>query len=146
MKKKSTKSLVKAKPVGRPSSYKPEYCESLIDKMASGFSFEAFAGSVNVSKETAYNWCDKHPEFLYAKKIGFALCQLWWETEGHKGLRDKTFNSAIWIFNMKNRFNWRDKHEVDAKVDTVVQTKHQQAIDELKTLIKAEFDERAKGQ
>jgi len=24
-------------------------------------------------------------------------------------------NPAVWIFNMKNRFGWRDKHEIESR-------------------------------
>ena len=32
------------------------------------------------------------------------------------GGKDNPFNSTIWIFNMKNRFNWRDKKETTVDV------------------------------
>ena len=35
------------KKVGRPTDYKKEYCELLIEHMAAGFSFESFAGKLS---------------------------------------------------------------------------------------------------
>ncbi len=139
MKKKTTTQITTKPKMGRPSSYKPEYCEALLKHMAEGYSIEAFAGSIRVSRETIYAWCDQHPDFADTKRIGFALCQLWWETRGKIGLIDKSFNSAIWIFNMKNRFSWRDRHDVS--IDATITAKDQKHIDELKALIKAEIDE-----
>lgn len=119
-------------PAGRPTDYKPEYCEKLIEHMAEGLSFEAFAGAVNASKQTIYDWVDKHPEFLDAKRHGTAKCRIWWEKAGLEGLWNstetetegkvrrtitKSFNSSNFIFQMKNRFKWSDRQEIKNKVE-----------------------------
>lgn len=113
-----TKKAVKKHPGGRPTLYKKEYCEKLIKHMAKGFSFESFAGLMRVSKQTIYEWLDKHKEFSDAKKEAMELNRLFWEQKGVQGLYSearKPFNSTVWLFNMKNRFprEWRDKHEVE---------------------------------
>jgi hypothetical protein len=101
-------------PVGRPTLYKPEYCEKLIEHMASGLSYECFGATIRVARSTVYEW-EKFPEFSDAKKIAFDQSMLYWERCGNEGMymggKDNPFNSTIWIFNMKNRFNWRDKKE-----------------------------------
>lgn len=111
---------------GRPSKYDKNYCEMLITHMADGLSFESFGGVVSVNRDTLYAWEKAHPEFSDAKKSGSAKCQLYWEKVGRDGLYheviktddgttvNRSINSAIWIFNMKNRFKWRDRiEEVD---------------------------------
>ena len=115
-----------ANPVGRPSAYKPEYCNMLIDHMATGLSFESFAGLVRASKQTIYDWCSNNKEFLDAKEIGFELNRLFWEKLGrdHITHTDSKFestpklNSSVYIFNLKNRFpkEWRDRTEVKQEV------------------------------
>jgi transposase-like protein len=102
---------------GRPSKYKPEYCEQLIEHMEQGLSFEAFAGSIGVCKQTLYTWTEEHEEFLDAKKRATEKSRLFWEKMGIDNIinvsefkGDSTsLNSAVWVFNMKNRFGWRDK-------------------------------------
>ena len=86
--------------------------------MKKGFSFESFGKSpVCVSKQTLYDWMEKHPEFLDARKKGDIESLAWWEEQGMKGLftpggkEGVTFNSSTWIFNMKNRHRWRDRIE-----------------------------------
>jgi hypothetical protein len=106
---------------GRPSSYKAEYCQELIQHMRGGLSFESFAGKIGKNRETLYEWASVHEDFSDAKKEAESLCQVWWENAGIAGMlglkqtKDGvplgSFNAAVWIFNMKNRFNWRDKHE-----------------------------------
>jgi hypothetical protein len=113
--------------VGRPTKYKPEYCKLLIDHMAEGYSFESFAGIVGVSKQTIYDWLERHVEFLDAKRQAFAKSRLFWERAGISGMymggKDNPFNSTVWVFNMKNRFGWRDniKQEIEQTTEVKVE-------------------------
>lgn len=123
--------------MARPTEYKPEYCELLIEHMSKGLSFEAFAGAVGVAKQTLYNWEKQFPEFLDAKAIGSGQSQIFWENLGinHVITRSESFgqgvseskslNASVWIFNMKNRFQWRDKQadEHDVVVNNVQSVK-----------------------
>lgn len=98
---------------GRPSDYKPEYCELLIDHMSEGLSFESFGGVVGSHRDTLYEWTKVHPEFKEAREIGKSKSRLFWEKLGIEGLwgskEGPNLNATVWIFNMKNRFQWRDK-------------------------------------
>ena len=113
-----------AKPPGRPSKYKPEYCEALVEHMKTGLSFESFAGLVAVNQDTLHEWKKKHPEFSEAQKNGSALSLLWWEKLGKAAMVGEAvvtpdgrrvsfdnFNTTMWIFAMKNRHGWRDRHD-----------------------------------
>jgi len=112
--------------LGRPSKYKPEYDQMLIDHMASGLSFESFAGLIQVCEDTIYEWAKAHASFSEAKRQGFARNRLWWEQMGNAHIvhTDSKFesspklNSTVYIFNMKNRFpkQWRDRTEVKSTV------------------------------
>ena len=114
---------------GRPTIYKQEFCDLLIDHMEKGYSYESFAGLLGVSKQTIYDWEKANPEFLDAKKRATEKSRLFWEKVGIENIVNietmekgesgnftavkKSLNSAAWIFNMKNRFkdDWKDKHE-----------------------------------
>lgn len=97
-------------PAGRPSEYEPRYCELLIKHMEDPRgSFESFAAEIGHSKQSLYNWLEKFPEFMDARKEGEALSLRAWLNEGYKGMwAGKQFNAVVWIFNMRNRFGWRD--------------------------------------
>ena len=41
------------------------------------------------------------------------MCQVWWERQGRKMTTGADGNATVWIFNMKNRFSWHDKQQVD---------------------------------
>lgn len=56
----------------------------------------------------------REPEFSEAIKEGRQLAEVWWIGQGKKGLftpEGIKFNAVTWIFNMKNRFQWKDKQE-----------------------------------
>jgi transposase len=101
---------------GRPTTYKQEYCQAVIDFMAKGYSFEAFAGSIDTHKDTLYQWCKVHPAFSDAKRLGFAKAQIFWEEIGLRGMWTEEggpkLNTGNYIFQMKNRFGWQDKVEI----------------------------------
>jgi hypothetical protein len=139
---------------GRPSEFLPEYCERLMAYMADGYSYTAFAGHIGKCIQTLYTWEQHHPEFLEAKKKGKAASQDFWERQGRDGLwnvteyddngkptRSKTLNATVWIFNMKNRFNWQDKQEV--KSDIKQETTHKiESAKQVKAIVQAVLSER----
>ena len=95
----------------------------LAKHMSEGLSFESFGGlpEVSASSQTLYAWLKKYPSFLEAKKTGQQKCMLFWEKMGRAGSGGKLpgFQNSAWIFNMKNRFLWRDRTDV---VTTEVKT------------------------
>ena len=114
-KKKVTKKT--ANKVGRPTDYRPEYCQALIEHMASGMSFETFGVTVGVVTATTYKWLEKHREFVEAKNKAEQECRRFWERMG-TGIaagKLKNGNAGVWIYNMKCRFPkvWRPKKELD---------------------------------
>jgi hypothetical protein len=102
------------KPVGRPSKYNPVFCELLIEHGKTGMSFEAFAGQIGVVKSTLYEWVKEHPEFSDAKKVAEDYCRYTWEKIGIMGARGLLpgFSAASFVFNMKNRYGWKDKQDI----------------------------------
>lgn len=102
----------KTRSVRSDSAYDESYCEKLIAHMSEGYSFASFAGVVGVARNTLYKWAQRHPEFQKAKEIASMKCLLHWETIGANSLvtdKSTSFNSTVWIFNMKNRFGWTDR-------------------------------------
>ena len=100
---------------GRPTAFKEEYCEMLIDHMSQMLSYESFAGVIGVCRATIYHWEKIHPQFSDAKKRGHAQLLLSMEKLGLQGITGdlKGFNASTYIFTMKNKCAWVDKAEVD---------------------------------
>jgi len=104
---------------GRPSKYRQEYCQALIEHQAKGLSYASFCAIVKVTPQTLKTWTEKYPEFLEAKNAAHYECMVFWERMGTQGAagRIKGFNVSAWIFNMKNRFQWRDRTPEEVKED-----------------------------
>ena len=58
-------------------------------------------------------WLEDEPEFSEVILHGRQLAEAWWTNLGKEVAagRAKT-TPAVWIFTMKNRFNWADKKEL----------------------------------
>lgn len=130
------------RPIGRPTAYKKKYCQLLIDHMKQGLSFESFGGVAEVSKQTLYDWMQKHGEFLDARRKGDTLSLLQWEKMGIAGMtaKIKFFNGHIWALNMKARFRWSDRMEIEQNSRVKVEMP-----DDVSTLSDTELSQRYKN-
>lgn len=54
--------------MGRPSKYKPEMCDQLIQTFADGHFIGTFCADVGIHKDTFYDWLKKFPDFSEAYK------------------------------------------------------------------------------
>ncbi len=99
-------------PVGRPTLYKPEYCDQVIPLLKQGMSIEEIGLEFDVGYTTIYEWMNVHPEFSNAIKRGREFSKAWWMRRGRTDLENKDFSATLWYMNMKNRFGWADKQEI----------------------------------
>lgn len=103
------------------TKYSKEIAEKLPDMFANGESVVEVCVSLGINRDTFYDWCDKHKEFKQAYEQGLLLSQAWWERLGRAGsLGSQKINPATWIFNMKNRFKWTDRNQVETTGDVKV--------------------------
>lgn len=117
---------------GRPTKYKKEFCEKLIEHMSQGYSFESFAAVIDVDEETLRTWVGLHPDFLGAKGIAFTKSRQVWEKiliGGTTG-KIKNYNATSAIFALKNRFpkEWRDRREIEIEGNNVITSPQIQVI------------------
>lgn len=103
--------------VGRPTKYKKEYCEMIVEYMSGGASITSFAASIDVARSTITDWTAIHPEFRAAVKKGKAKCAAWWEKLGREGAQGSDVNPTLVIFGLKNMAadDWSDRREIDHK-------------------------------
>lgn len=98
----------------RPTLYKPEYCDEVVELGKAGKSFAQMASAFDVSRQTIDNWATAHPEFLEALNRATAHCQAWWEDTGMSGMMSPGFNAAVWKKSVEARFrdDYTERKEV----------------------------------
>lgn len=103
------------RPPWRPSKYRPEYCELVIEMGSKGFSVVEMAAEIGVARSTMEGeWTWKYQDFSEALEQARQLSQLWWERIGRNNLlvpKDGgTFSQAMWSRSMAARFprDWRE--------------------------------------
>jgi len=107
-------------PAGRPTAYRPEYCERVIEMGKKGYSPAQMCAEFDVSRQTIDNWADANPIFLEALSRARVHAQAWWEKKGMEGLESDKFNAQVWKKSMEARFreDYTDTRKIDATVTT----------------------------
>lgn len=125
---------------GRPTKYKEDYCQAIIDYFdippqqtvykktyfsdgtlksedpitlpAQFPTLQGFAHSIGVDKDTLLNWGEKHQEFFGALTRAKELQEKIWLVNGMGG----QYNAQFAQFFGKNCLGYKDKQEVENKV------------------------------
>ena len=105
------------KPVGRPrttiSDLPDNWFQIMIDCGQEGGSAVEARCLLGIAQSAWETLLEDSEEFRLTEKQRQSLCEVWWERQGRRMTMEGQGNATVWIFNMKNRFNWRDKQEVD---------------------------------
>jgi hypothetical protein len=110
---------------GRPSEYRPEYCQAIIDAMAEGISLTAFAGVIGVSKDTVYEWIKRHSDFSDAWSRAKPKRVLHLERKLLRARKGAETTAAIFALRNADPTEWRDvksvqhdhRHSIDMLTD-----------------------------
>jgi hypothetical protein len=90
--------------------YKKEFAEQLPAMFANGEDVSEVALLLGVTRRTFYHWIEKHKEFAEAYEQGKLASEAWWCKLGRAGATGKiNIQPSVWIFNMKNKFGYRDQ-------------------------------------
>lgn len=101
--------------------------ERVLHHMAQGAGIKELAHYLRVSRQTVYDWCDPkskqyHRKFAEAVTLGRELSEAWWLRFGRLAASGSVaVNPGVWVFNMKNRFGWRDRVEIAGTEDAPLQ-------------------------
>lgn len=112
---------------GRPSKFKPAYCNEVITHMSEGASLTSFAAEIGVCRATITVWMNEHPEFLASVNVAKAKCAAWWERVNRSIAKDGggTGSAQACALGLKNmaRDDWVERSEVDVNVkDSLAET------------------------
>ena len=64
---------------GRPTRYRVEFCEPIIDLMREGRSLDGCAALLGAHPDSLYEWQRRYPEFSDAVRRGRAAAIVFWE-------------------------------------------------------------------
>jgi len=94
--------------VGRPATYRPDYCEKVIELGAEGKSLAQIGCEIGHVRETLRDWAEKYPEFGRALARARELSLAWWEDQAKIGMWDGSpkgrLNAHVWLKSMAARF------------------------------------------
>jgi hypothetical protein len=100
-----------------------------------GSDIEFYADYLDICHETFTSLISREPLFSETIKKARAKSEAWWVKSGRVNLKDKDFSATLWYMNMKNRFGWCDKNDVNhsgeiknVKVDLTIEELKQQAL------------------
>jgi hypothetical protein len=101
---------------GRPTLYRPEYCQSVIDLMGKGYDLTAFAGYIGVDRNAIYEWMVRHNDFGDAVRIArnkrsFALQEKLLTTKQGVGV-----TAAIFALKNAEPEDWQDRYNTQTEV------------------------------
>ena len=118
--------------VGRPTDYRPEYCEQVILLGKEGKSHAQIACELSVSRQTLYDWQAAHPEFLDAIKEARDYAQAWFENIAQNNLLAPVqgFSASLWAKAVSCRF--ADDYTDKTKQEITATVTHEQWLDTLK--------------
>jgi len=88
---------------GRPTLYRREMCDRLVNAMAGGLTAEAAAARIGISARSLFYWQQQHPEFLQAIQEGRQRSQLWWEERALAMANGESGNTQIVVLGLRNR-------------------------------------------
>ena len=108
-------------PAGRPTDYRPEYCERVVEMGKEGRSMCQMASRLDVARATLIEWGEVHTEFSTALQRARSDAQDWWESRGQEALGADKFQSSVWKTSMQARFREdyteRKDHTVKGEVE-----------------------------
>jgi hypothetical protein len=88
---------------GRPTLYRREMGDRLVEAMAGGLTAEAAAARIGISARSLFNWQKQHTEFLQAIQEGRQRSQLWWEERALAMANGEAGNTQIVMLGLRNR-------------------------------------------
>jgi len=105
------------------------YSEGASDVEVRGLIIKKTEDRETLCHELWERWLNEEIAFSETIKKGREFCQIWWERNGRVNLKESSFNATLWYMNMKNRFKWADRHDINADVNQTTTDMTEEAMD-----------------
>lgn len=87
------------------------WAKDLIEHYKNGYSDKEVAASMNITFREFNAMLSDNPTFAKLVEFGRTLSAAYWEGLARQNVRNKSFNTPLYNFYMKNKFGWADKIE-----------------------------------
>jgi len=84
---------------------------------AEGASDVEVAKAMNITESKFYDLYEAMPAFRDFVDLGRTAAKAWWYRTGRSGMFMEKFSATLFNFQMKNRYGWADKQEVNDTTD-----------------------------
>lgn len=94
-----------------PETTKSNWIEDVRAAYDSGASDAEVCKIMQITQDEFVANYESNPKFRRFVDLGTMMAKAWWLEQGRKNLSSRSFNTPLWIINMKNRFGWTEKVE-----------------------------------
>lgn len=102
---------------GRPTDYRPEYCEKVVEFGKLGLLPVSMGVRLGVVKDTLHEWARVHPEFSDAFALARAHCEAFHMERGSETAHgERPGNAPMTKFILSAAFGYREATQVDQTV------------------------------
>jgi hypothetical protein len=125
------------------------WANELIQNYREGFSDAEVAAALNITIREFNTQLSDNPTFAKLVDFGRTLSTAFWEGLARKNVANKSFNSSLYGFYMKNKFGWSDKVETtntNENTNTNLDELRQQVMSKINLLVKQNHPELAEAQ
>lgn len=113
---------------GRPTKYTDDIGLKIIEEMKKGFSLAAAAAAFDISRQTIYDWKDRHPEFDELVKVAMVHRQRFLEERLMSTQSGAVVTSTMFALKNAGAADWREKQDIELSGPggAPIQTEHTQ--------------------
>jgi hypothetical protein len=103
--------------IGRPTKYKPQYCQRIIELGRDGNQPVALCAELLVGKSTMHMWRENYPDFRDAFDVSRQLCEQYWLNLAKNRANGTMNGSDVMIkFILSAAHGHREKSDVTTEV------------------------------
>lgn len=90
------------------------WTKELIEYYEQGYSDTEVAAALKITKREFNQLLTDNPGFAKLVEFGRTLSNAYWESLARTNVKNKSFNTPLYNFYMKNKFGWADKIETSS--------------------------------
>lgn len=98
---------------------KVDWAKVVLDEYRQGASDSEVAAALNITVKKFYKSIQDSSAFAELVEFGRTLSLAFWEGLARKNVANKSFNTPLWTFYMKNKHGWADKTEATTTNENV---------------------------